>query len=879
MDRTLYTILALSLSSVSFAQRAMSGYEYWFDNDRDNCCTVHTTDTLIHFEADVNELRPGAHVLCFRPFADDGTFGMVSSTVFIKGISDESNPSSMKCEYWFDTDYAQRKASVPADGSVIDLYADVSSLRVGMHTLCYRIIDGEGYAGQIYTHNFVRVASDGTDSRNLEYEYWFDTDYTNAVHGTQEGMTLDFDVPVNALRQGAHILNLHYRTPDGNYSPAVTKLFITERDVPQASDVVACRVWYDGKDTEADTISLDSANPLTLEDRLFDVPQVAFPKHLPEGVTLRRVAHEGIIDPDEIYNLRLRLSVESERTFHFSFMSADSVWSAEESAPFTHENATYVTAKPLPTNRVRSVSAPVGEGLSAQYVDMPDVGTLCLRADRDCLLTVFDDEGRVADTSAGELLSGVRIALPRGGRYYLVFHSDEVQPEGDSEQMKLVCVTDPLPSPLYIESAGTLSDLLSFSDESGIDSLSLTGSVNGVDFGKMNMLPSLERLNLSGARIVAGNGPEEKSDTLSARIFADMAALREVSLPSTLRYAEDGAFSGTGGQLLVIDWNSSVAPVRAESFDTPSVMGNLLVYASSGTACTYGGNVVIGGHAEDVRFTDRMPLRCPQPFRAASVSYSRDFGKMTVPHVSCGWEGLTLPFNVETVVSEERGLLAPFNSGDAGSRPFWLAELTGEGFHPSTSIRVNRPYIIAMPNSDEYEEEFNIRGRVTFSASDAEEGVTVESTVSLLSAPGPEFDLVPVYEAALRSDTVYAINDENYGDMLPGAAFIGGLRDVLPFEVYARSAVSVVSRPLYYNIGGTVVADGIDRLYRRTFGDMEIYSRDGVLYVDSPCRRTLGLYSADGRLVRLMRLSAGLNREYGLEPGVYFIGRTKVLIR
>lgn len=879
MDRTLYTILALSLSSVSFAQRAMSGYEYWFDNDRDNCRTVHTTDTLIHFEADVSELRPGAHVLCFRPFADDGTFGMVSSTIFIKGISDEGSPSSMKCEYCFDTDYSQRKASVPADGSVIDLSTDVSSLRVGMHTLCYRVIDGQGNAGQIYTHNFVRVASDGTDSGKLEYEYWFDTDYANAMQGVQEGMTLDLDVPVDALRQGAHILNLHYRTPDGSYGPAVTRLFITERDVVQASDVVACRVWYDGKDTEADTISLDNANPLTLEDRLFDVPQVAFPKHLPEGVTLRRIAHEGIIDPDEIYNLRLRLSVESERTFHFSFMSADSVWSAEESAPFTHENATYVTAKPLPTNRVRSVSAPVGEGLSAQYVDMPDAGTLCLRADRDCQLTVFDDEGRVADTSAGELLSGVRIALPRGGRYYLVFHSDEVQPEGDSEQMKLVCVTDPLPSPLYIESAGTLSDLLSFSDESGIDSLSLTGSVNGADFGKMNMLPSLERLNLSGARIVAGDGPEEKSDTLCARTFAGMASLRELSLPSTLRYAEDGAFSGTGGQLLVIDWNSSVASVRAESFDTPSAMGNLLVYAPSGTACTYSGNVVIGGHAEDVRFTDRMPLRCPQPFRAASVSYSRDFGKMTVPHVSCGWEGLTLPFDVETVVSEERGLLAPFNSGDAGSRPFWLAELTGEGFHPSASIRANRPYIIAMPNSDEYEEEFNIRGRVTFSASDAEEGVTVESTVSLLSAPGPEFDLVPVYEAALRSDTVYAINDENYGDMLPGAAFIGGLRDVLPFEVYARSAVSVVSRPLYYNIGGTVVADGIDRLYRRTFGDMEIYSRDGVLYVDSPCRRTLGLYSADGRLVRLMRLSAGLNREYGLEPGVYFIGRTKVLIR
>lgn len=248
-----------------------------------------------------------------------------------------------------------------------------------------------------------------------------------------------------------------------------------------------------------------------------------------------------------------------------------------------------------------------------------------------------------------------------------------------------------------------------------------------------------------------------------------------------------------------------------------------------------------------------------------------------MPHVSCGWESIVLPFDVQSVVSEERGELAPFNSGKAGTCPFWLAELTDNGFSPVASIEANRPYIIAMPNSDEYEEVFNIRGKVVFSASDAG-GVVVKATSGKQMVAGPDFGLVPAYETVTCCDSVYAINHDEYDGMLPGAAFVCGIRDVLPFEAYACNVAASVTTALYYSIGGMEEVSGIDNICHRTFEGIKVYSRDGVLFVESPRQQTVGLYSADGRLMRLLHLSEGTNREFGLERGVYFIGTMKILV-
>ncbi len=357
-----------------------------------------------------------------------------------------------------------------------------------------------------------------------------------------------------------------------------------------------------------------------------------------------------------------------------------------------------------------------------------------------------------------------------------------------------------------------------------------------------------------------------------------MHQLKQVSFCKDISDIGTGIFHDCPN-LLVVKWNSPLT-VESRFFDAPADMGNLMVYAPLGTNSTYNGNVVTGILADNIVFTDRKPLMIPTAFKAKSVSYSKSFNKTTDPGVAGGWETIVLPFDVDTFVSEERGALAPFNSGNVGVRPFWLAELTGNGFAYVTSLKTNRPYIIAMPNSDEYAEEFNIRGNVIFSASDAAGGVAVAATSAESVSKGPNFELVSTYETVAQGNAIYAINDNEYNGMNPGAVFVRNSRDIAPFEAYVRSLSNLVSSPIYYSIGkGMGEVNGIEQLYHQTLKGMEAYSKDSILYISSPCEQTLGIYSVDGRLVRLIYLSEGMNKEYGIGQGVYLVGITKVVVK
>jgi uncharacterized protein YigE (DUF2233 family) len=207
-----------------------------------------------------------------------------------------------------------------------------------------------------------------------------------------------------------------------------------------------------------------------------------------------------------------------------------------------------------------------------------------------------------------------------------------------------------------------------------------------------------------------------------------------------------------------------------------------------------------------------------------------------------------------------------------------LAALTNNGFAVSSAMKANVPYIIAMPNSSVYDDEENISGNVTFSAQSAE-GVSVLPTSEAQTSTGREYDLVATYETVERSFIVYALNDGMYNDLIPGSAFISGLREIRPFEAYASVESKPANAKTHFVIGGDGTATDIQRLYDSLFGSLKVECHNGVLYIFSSGVQTIGLYSSDGRLVRLMELEAGKNAITGLPHGVYFVGSRKVVVR
>ncbi len=238
---------------------------------------------------------------------------------------------------------------------------------------------------------------------------------------------------------------------------------------------------------------------------------------------------------------------------------------------------------------------------------------------------------------------------------------------------------------------------------------------------------------------------------------------------------------------------TSLASIQAGSAEIPAEeytkIGNpnLLVYVNEARVAPEGvQNIVVNGVAKEIVLTDNPDGKivnnnwyCPEPFRAEKISYTRDFRQQTQIGISRGWESLALPFAVQTITHQDKGAIAPFGS-DASGLHFWLRRLGHEGLISVQMIEPNTPYIISMPNSEDYASRFNLNGRVTFAAEDA----YVERTEQM-EAESADYMMVPAFQRMPVSEYVYALNvGEERNGRPEGSIFERNYREVRPFEAY-----------------------------------------------------------------------------------------------
>jgi surface protein len=250
------------------------------------------------------------------------------------------------------------------------------------------------------------------------------------------------------------------------------------------------------------------------------------------------------------------------------------------------------------------------------------------------------------------------------------------------------------------------------------------------------------------------------------------------------------ALSAAGGReevaktISAIVWNSTASLTNSDlqGLDNP----NMLIYVYNGTQAPDRNNVIIDGRAKNIVLTDAKEgnnnFYCPQAFTAEKVTYTRNFQQQTQVGVSRGWESIALPFTVQTISHESQGTIAPFGNSASGKH-FWLRRLGDNGLTQATKMEANVPYLISMPNNSEaYYAEYNLSGKVTFTAQD----VTVPVTASVtLARADSTIKMVPAFQSIGRSSDVWAINvGETRGQYYEGSVFERDYREVRPFEAY-----------------------------------------------------------------------------------------------
>ena len=251
----------------------------------------------------------------------------------------------------------------------------------------------------------------------------------------------------------------------------------------------------------------------------------------------------------------------------------------------------------------------------------------------------------------------------------------------------------------------------------------------------------------------------------------------------------DDALESIGGRteaaktITAIVWNSDakLTSDMLQGIDNP----NLLIYVNSKDLAPEGrNNVVIDGVAKYVRLTDTGTGNCnfyaPKEFTADSMVYTREFKQKTEVNVSRGWEGICLPFTVQTFTHETHGELAPFGS-TASSYHFWLRKFTEKGVVNAETIEANQPYIISMPNNEAYYEEHNQAGVIKFASANVTVPITEPQSVWL----GDSAQITSTFSEVDASEYIYALNvNDSIMNSHEGSIFVSNYRNVRPFEVY-----------------------------------------------------------------------------------------------
>lgn len=435
-------------------------------------------------------------------------------------------------------------------------------------------------------------------------------------------------------------------------------------------------------------------------------------------------------------------------------------------------------------------------------------------------------------------------------------------------------------STTLVRTPGSLSTALKWAEEQkyNVKSLFIHGKLNHTDIAKIKEQTYLEQLDLSNATVEEATLPDDA--------FAGLNELLYFVSPTNLTSAGALLLNGCNS-LGGIDWRSSC--------DVPTdILGgqeyaNLILFVdaeaqASKTICK---NIVVNGTIDNITLVDaeeRAGFYAPRSFNVTGkMSYTRSFTQPTLLTGECqGWEAICLPFNPTSFTHATQGACTPFANWtgeiqDTNTpKPFWFCSFYSTGFNQYWNFSACTPFIISMPNNDQYADEYILGGEMTFSASYTEIYPTILNKVE-----NNGYRFVCNYTNKPADESRSVINSyEEYNGYKMGSVFVPGLRGAKAFEPYFEDATvsagfAAKRAPM---VGVDNSSTGIEQIPVR-LTDNDVYSENGIIYINSNCPRTVKIYNAAGQLVRKVELNAGVNQVTGLAKGVYIVNRVKIINR
>ena len=208
--------------------------EYWIDGDIAGRKELGASVASV----DLSGLNMGVHSITVRSQDNEGIWSIPVTKNFVMAATPEQATSIVRTEYWIDGDIAGRKELGASVANV-----DLSGLNMGVHSITVRSQDNEGIWSIPVTKNFVMAATPEKATSIVRTEYWIDGD----IAGRKELGASVATVDLNGLNMGVHSITVRSQDNEGIWSIPVTKNFVLAAREEQASSIVRCDYWFDGK--------------------------------------------------------------------------------------------------------------------------------------------------------------------------------------------------------------------------------------------------------------------------------------------------------------------------------------------------------------------------------------------------------------------------------------------------------------------------------------------------------------------------------------------------------------------------------------------------------------------------------------------------------
>lgn len=200
--------------------------EYWFDDNENQKNQIAVADSTVklEFNAPIADLAIGIHTMHIRAGYTIGVFTAPQTAYFFK-LSQGAQKGNI--EYWFDDDIAHKvQYKIGTWENMVELNLDVSALASGTHKLSVRAGVDSGLLSPISSSYFFKgvnkYAIPVTNSKILNYRYWFDNDklamQTGTISDITQTITFLKEINANPLNNGKHNISIQFQNSYGMWS-------------------------------------------------------------------------------------------------------------------------------------------------------------------------------------------------------------------------------------------------------------------------------------------------------------------------------------------------------------------------------------------------------------------------------------------------------------------------------------------------------------------------------------------------------------------------------------------------------------------------------------------------------------------------------------